>query len=282
VVLIWVAVILWRNETGFAFATMSGFMAIGLMGAWYVLGEILRLPHEPGVSMRGLARSVLRYGGYVYGANLLHYVATRGLLIILSYFYAAEHVGFFSVALVLVETVLVVPSVVGQLLFPQSSKASFDYGLTDRIIRFNVYIGLLTIAVVLLLAEPIVEFVLGAAYRPVSVAFVHLTPSILFMAVPRILSYVLSGQGHPEYPLVAAALSLVIGGGVALAIVPSHGIVGAAWAANLISGITAIVTTYGYTHLRGVRVGEVFAPRRSDVGVFRSVLDRVRGSRGSD
>lgn len=274
-----VAMLVLFDETGFAFATMLALAAVCIVSTSYVLRGTPHTPPELQKKTIGLTRSIFRYGGLVYASNVLHYLAMRGLLMIVSYYYAPEYVGFFSIALVLLEAVLIIPSAVGQLIFPQSSSPQFNYGLTDTIMRLNVYVGLLTIIGVILLAPPIIGLFLGPKYQLVAVACAHLTPSILLLAVPRILSQVLSGQGHPEYPLYAAALSFFSGGLLAFWSIPAYGVVGAAWVINFVSAVTAIVTVYGYTRLRGVSVTEVFRPRQSDFNFVGSTIRRIVGNR---
>jgi O-antigen/teichoic acid export membrane protein len=199
----------------------------------------------------------------------------RGLLLILSYYYDPEYVGFFSLSLVLLETVLVIPGVVGQLLFPQSSSPQFNHGLTDTIMRLNVYVGFLTIIGVIFLAPLIIGLIFDLKYQPVATALIHLTPSIVLLGVPRILSQVLSGQGHPEYPLYAAIISFFLGGALAFLSIPAYGVTGAAWITNFVSMVTAIITVYGYTRLRGVSIEEVFRPKNSDLELVSRSLRRL-------
>ena len=175
----------------------------------------------------------------------------------------------------LLEAVLIIQSAVGQLIFPQSSSPHFDHGLTDTIIRLNVYVGLLTIAGVILFAPHIIEVILGNKYQLAAVACTHLTPSILLLAVPRILSQVLAGQGHPEFPLYAALISFFLGGSLAFWCIPAYGLVGAAWVINFISAVTMIVTVYGYTRLHCVKFIEVFYPRQSDFNFIGSTIRRL-------
>lgn len=267
------------NETGFAIATLFSLIAVSILGIGFVLRNISNQSLEQQPKNLGLTRSIFRYGGLVYASNVMHYIAMRGLLVILSYYYAPEYVGFFSIALVLLETVLVIPGVVGQLMFPQSSNPQFNYGLTDTIMRLNVYVGLLTIVGVVLLAPFIIGLILDLKYQPVAVAFIHLTPSIVLLAIPRILSQVLSGQGHPEYPLYAAIISFFLGGALAFWSIPAYGIAGAAWITNFVSAVTAIITIYGYTRLRGVSVAEVFRPRQSDFDFVGHAFRRIVASR---
>lgn len=268
------AIIVLLDEKGFAFATTLALGTSSVIGAWCVWRTIRDAPSES-QETAGRDHSILRYGGLAYASNVMHYLAMRGLLLILSYYCAPEYVGFFSIAIVFLETFLVIPSVVGQLAFPHSSSSQFNYELTDSIMRLNVYVGLLMAAMIIFISPSLIGLILGEEYQQVAIAIVHLTPSILLLAIPRILSQVLSGRGHPEYPLLAAILSFFLGGGIAFWLIPAYGIAGAAWVTNFVSAVTAGVTVYGYTRLRSVGVADVFYPRRSDFNFVASAVRRI-------
>lgn len=263
------------GEIGFVVAMLISLVMASLLGMKLVSRNFVSAHHvDPAVDSR-LARSIFRYGGLVYASNVMHYISMRGLLIILSYCFAPEYVGFFSIALVLLEALLVIPGVIGQLIFPHSSDPQFDYGLTDTIMRLNLYAGILTVVSLLWLAPWGIGWILGAKYEPVTITLMHLAPSVVLLAIPRILSQVLSGRGHPEYPLYAAIISFFVGGAIALWSIPTYGPAGAAWATNFVSGVTAVVTVYGYTRLRSVRIGDVFLPRRADLDLLCRAAQRI-------
>lgn len=224
----------------------------------------------------GVLRSMLSYGGLVYLSNLLHYLAMRGLLLLLSYYEAPEAVGFFSLALILLEVTLLFPSAIGQLVFPQSSTDGFDHRVLETVLRMNLYVSLLLVVLIFLLAQPVIMFLIGASYAPVAQVLVHLSPSVILLAIPRILSQLLSGQGHPRYPLSAAAISLVLGTLLAVWIIPNRGIVGAAWVTNLVSAITAAVTVFGYCRVHRAQVRQILRPRSQDwMGIQRQAMKLV-------
>ena len=212
----------------------------------------------------GGLRSMLSYGGLVYLSNLLHYLAMRGVLLFLSYHSAPESVGFFSLALILLEVTLLLPSAIGQLVFPQSSTVGFDHRALETVLRVNLYISLALVLFIFLLAQPVTMFLMGTTYAPVARVLIQLSPSVILLAVPRILSQLLSGQGHPRYPLLAAALSLALGTLLAVWAIPNWGLVGAAWVTNLASAITAAVTVFGYCRVHGVQVHQILRPRHQD------------------
>ena len=220
------------------------------------------------VRRRGQLAALLRFGGVVYVSNLLHFAAMRGLLVFVSFYAAPEQVGYFNLALLLLEAMLMLPSAIGQLVLPQSSSSAFDRGLIESLLRAIVYVGVSMAVFIALLARPLAAFVLGEGYAPVGTALVHLAPAIVLLAVPRILSQLLVGQGHTGYPLVAAVVSAAVGSALALDWIPSHGIVGAAWVANVVAAITATVTVFGYCRVQRVAFTEVFLPQRRDWQLF--------------
>lgn len=227
-------------------------------------------------SPEAVLRSMLGYGGLVYLSNILHYLAMRGLLLLLSYYNAPESVGFYSLALILLEVTLLLPSAIGQLVFPQSSTTDFDHGALETMLRVNLYVSLLLVLLIFLFARPVIVLLIGAPYAPVAQVLVHLTPSIILLALPRILSQLLSGQGHPGYPLFAAAVSFALGALLAIWAIPNWGLVGAAWVTNLVSAVTAAVTVFGYSRAHGVPVHQLLRPRHQDwLGMQRLAMKLV-------
>ena len=228
-------------------------------------------------SNTNILRSMLNYSGLVYLSNLLHYLAMRGLLLLVSYYCTPASVGFFSLALILLEITLLLPSAFGQLVFPHSSTSEFDHNVLERVLRVNVYVSLLFVLLIFLIAKPLIIFLMGDSYATVAQVLIHLTPSVILLAVPRILSQLLSGQGHPRYPLLAAAISLVLGALLAVWVIPSWGVVGAAWVTNLVSVVTAIVTVFGYGRIHGVEIRQILTPQSKDwLDIHRLALKLLR------
>ena len=250
----------WAGEIAIAAAQTLGLCVAMVIALTLLRGLDCGEPTGFGIRIKPL----LRYGGLAYLANLLHFVAMRGLLFFVSFYAAPEQVGFFSLALLLLEAMLLLPTSIGQLLFPQASSAGFDRVLVERLLRVNLYVGFAVAALAVCLAKPLVLSLLGLAYVPVAVALANLAPAIVLMTLPRILSQLLSGRGHPGYPLAAAVISSALGSALAVWWIPAHGIVGAAWITNTVAAVTAGVTLFGYCRVQSVRLAQVLLPRRGD------------------
>ncbi len=266
-----------RPEASWAAAAQSAALAGVALHAW----ARLRTGASSEALPAGLPGALIRFGGIAYFANLLHYIAIRGLILGLSYAATPAAVGFANIALLLVEALLLVPSALGQLLFPQSSQQSFRQQAMESVLRLSVLVALVAAVAVALLAPLVVAMLLGPAYSEVGTALRHLAPSIVLMTIPRILSPVLAGSGRPHVPLIGAALSVAIGVPLALWLMPGFGLVGTMWVVNAVSLCTAVVSVAGYSMANESGGFALLAPRRDELSGWWKALRRVLG-RGRD
>ncbi|MBI5138141.1 MAG: lipopolysaccharide biosynthesis protein [Nitrospirae bacterium] len=257
-----------------------GAQTIALAGVLAV--ALALLPGAPtradGTRGAGRIHALLRYGGLAYLSNLLHFTAMRGLLLFVSFHAAPEQVGYFTLALLLLEALLLLPSTIGQLALSQSNSPMFDHDQIETMLRVNIYIGLALSVGIVFAAEPLAAWLLGPAYASAGTALANLAPSVVLLTIPRILSQVLSGQGRPGYPLAAAVASAAVSIVLAVWWIPGHGLVAAAWITNIVAAVTAVVVLVGYCRVQGGRVLSVLTPQLCD---FTLVGQIRRGWRGS-
>lgn len=244
--------------------SLAQTLALAVVLVWSAL-LLLAIDGCRSPSLRRGVRDLMSYGSLAYLSNLLHFAAMRGLLLFISFYSGPEQVGFFNLSLLLLEALLLLPSAIGQLVFPQSSSPSFNRLLVEKLLRINLYIGFLVATIVLFTLSVLVNILFGAAYAPVGEVFSHLTPAIVLMTLPRVLSQLLSGSGHPGYPLTAAVLSSMLGFVLALWWIPESGIIGAAWIINTVAMITATVTVFGYCKVYAVHPLQLLMPRIADL-----------------
>lgn len=208
---------------------------------------------------------MFRYGGFVYGANLLHYLSMRGLVFFIGLYGTIPEVGFFSIALLLLEGILLVPNAIGQVIFPSSSQLDLAGKKVQMTIKFNVIFGLATVLIFLLAAKPTIDLVLGAQYENVYVALLWMIPAFPLLAVPKVLSQVLSGRGAPHIPFIAAIVSfcafLVIGA----LVLRTNPLIGAAMAIDVIALVTFLITAVGYSKTYGIDLFDILVPTPRDL-----------------
>lgn len=265
----------WKNELVFAGLTSLGMLlALGYV-LWCARG-ISAAMESGGTSQPVIeAKALFGYSLLAYFSNLLHYSSMRGVAFSLSYYHSAEYVGYFSLSLILLESVLILPGAMGQILFPKSSGNEFNADSVNYLIRISVLVGLFASVATWLLGPWLVHAILGARYEAVGTTFALMAPSVLIMAIPRILSQVLSGRGKPQYPLYAATLSSMVCVLASFFLVPRYGIAAAAATINMISAVTALITVWGYARACHTTLRAALLPTRADVmSIWRFTANR--------
>lgn len=224
-------------------------------------------------------REMFRYGGFVYGANLFHYLSMRGLVFLIGLYGTVEEVGFFGIALLLVEGILLVPNAIGQVIFPASPTLDLRSQKIDLAVKFNLVFGILAALGFLILGKIIINIVLGARYRGVFEAMLWMVPAIPLLAVPKVLSQILSGKGAPQFPFIAAIVSFCASAIVGASLLPHRPLFGAAVAVDAVALMTFMVTISGYCILRRGAVIEAIIPSFGDLKVMFHYAVKFIGSK---
>jgi O-antigen/teichoic acid export membrane protein len=83
------------------------------------------------------------------------------------------------------------------------------------------------------LAEPLLAWAAGGAYRDSGQALRALLPGIVAFAPGVVLAGDFIGRGKPHWNTQASALTVVVNVAAGVLLIPEHGPVGAAWASSI-------------------------------------------------
>ena len=203
------------------------------------------------------------YAGYALATFLTISLTTlvqRADVLLISGMLGSRPAGLYAVAVQLLELLIVLPGVLGFLLFRRGARSTPDHW-TDavRALRWAAAIQVVAASVVLVAATPIVRLLFGSAYVDSVVAIRWLMPAAVFLGLQSVISNYIAGRGRPRSVLVAWAVGAIVGIGLNVLIIPRHGIAGAAAVSSL---AYAIVLALHLTALREVRRRDVAASGR--------------------
>lgn len=223
-------------------------------------------------------RTVLSYGWKAYFWNFALFLDRRLDLLVLGYLLDATAVGYYSVALGLVEKLWYVPQAVAVVLLPyvaaspEGSRES-SFNVTARFARgIGLLLGVGSL-LLLVFAVPATRLLFGNSYLPSVPALRALIPSVGVLGVARLLTADLAGRGRPE---VGAWCSLVVVGlnlPLDLLLVPRWGIVGASVASSVAYIVAGAVALRLFVSDSGLRVSQVLLIQPSD---WRALLSLLR------
>jgi O-antigen/teichoic acid export membrane protein len=238
----------------------------GALAAILAVSAVQVLPALPVLVRKGVAlsvetgREVLSYGLRAQLGVVFRFASLRFDLLLLSFFAEPKVVGYYAVAQILAELVLLVPQAFGWVLSPIVTRGD-QPGLTRRLLRFNGTLTLLAVGAMAVAGPIFVLFAYGDAYEPAIVPLLVLLPGVWLLACGELVSWVLSARGRPGTASWLVAYQGLATVALDLALIPPFELVGAAVASLL------AYASFGILSL-------VLIARHDDVPVVRLVISR--------
>ena len=198
-----------------------------------------------------LRRRTLRFAAYSSAGGLLYLIVwRRSEFFFLNHYSPDRQIAFYSIAFAVVTALVRLPSAMGQVLAPAVATI-LGAGAHERIRRgFSRGLRLLLIvtmpvaAAAAALGPATIRLIWGDAYSPTRYPLLIMVAASLVTPVTVLAASLLAGLGQVRLPLIANAAAGVVDIGVAAALVPHHGAVGAAIAnagAQAMAGLPLIV-----------------------------------------
>ena len=198
-----------------------------------------------------LRRRSLRFAAYSSAGGLLYLIVwRRSEFFFLNHYSADREIAFYSIAFALMTAVVRLPSAMGQVLAPAVATL-FGAGEHERIRRgFSRALRLLLIgtmpiaAATAALGPATIRLIWGENYAPTRGPLLILVAASLITPITVLASSLLAGLDQVRLPLLANTGAALVDVGLAAALVPHHGAVGAAianGAAQATAGLPLIV-----------------------------------------
>jgi O-antigen/teichoic acid export membrane protein len=264
-------------------ATVAGFAAANLMGMLLscILGVFL-LARRGWIGLRIDAptlRGLVVYGAKVHVGEMMNSARQKIDQALVALWLPHAELGMYVVALTIANGPLILAQTLGNLAFPKISNQTELGGKTvvfGRYLRFTLAVTVACTAILLPLNPYLVPLLFGQPFAPAAtVANIMLLglpaagAKILFMNALKAWDKALA-IGHAEaVGLAAAAASLVV-------LLPTLGIVGAAWSLVVANLVAAGVMAVSLQRSLGLPVLALFRPTADDWTLARDLLRRSR------
>ena len=197
-------------------------------------GRSLRL-----VPSRTLIFEHARYGIKAYLGALASFLLLRVDVLLVQSMLGSEQTGYYSVAASLADNILLLPIVVGSLLFARLS-AIADPVSQWRIARAaaaGLAVVMFAISVLaVFLSEPVIRILFGQAFLPSVNPFIWLLPGLVLLSINLPFMNYFGAIGMPLVVVVGPFLALTINVVLNLGLIPAYGIVGASAASSVAYG----------------------------------------------
>lgn len=222
------------------FAPWAGFhILMALLGGIYLVRrDGIVWPHLQE------AREWVGYGLRYSTIQLLNLITLRFDQLILGWLGTTAAVGVYSIAASLSEGILLATAAIGLIVFLDSAKEGVGNPFRRKLV-LTLLASCAAAALLALVAGPLVELLFGERYASAAALTRILSIGVPGLVALRLITNRLAGANQPGVASIYAVVTLVATTGLDLALIPSHGATGAAWASAVgynLGGATALLT----------------------------------------
>ncbi len=225
-----------------------------------------------------LFKDTINYGIKAYFSNLITFLNYRLDMLLVAIFLGPIEVGYYSIAVAIVEKIWMLPGAIAIVLFPRISSIENTKAnkLTPRVARHTFFIVSIISLILAVFAKSLIGILFGDVFLPSVRPLLILLPGIIVFTYPKILCADLAGRGKPIYSLYAAVISLGVNIPLNLWLIPRWGISGAAFASSVayIIGTLAVITAF--IKISGKSWGEILIIKKIDLQDYKNILYKIR------
>jgi O-antigen/teichoic acid export membrane protein len=229
---------------------------------------------------RSLLAATLRFGLQMHLGLVLSIRNLRPDSFLVKHFFGLRELGYYSLAVSLVELVWLAADSIAFVVLPHQTLAHprDAAALTMRTCRVNLIVALVLSAGLAAAAYPLVRVAYGAEFLPALPALWLLLPGIVLAAVWRPLGGFLVKLGRPLALSATSGLGLLVSLGGCLLLVPRWGIAGAAVATSAAYGALAVICLAWFLRRSGSAPGELLWIRAEGAGMWRFLRRDLLGA----
>jgi O-antigen/teichoic acid export membrane protein len=234
---IFLVLVLHMNVTGAVLGFVIPTILIGLISLVFVRSDIT-LP-DRSLLQNEIFRDVLHFGFYVVLGNSIGFIYTHIDSLMIGYYLNETEVGYYSIAIIFVQGITMIPSAVQRVTSPIIAKnyAKKEYQAIKNLLKKVISrIFLMSLGLSLFLAIfgkelilIIFESVFLPAYHPLLILLIGYTIYSMFMSIGTFYASI----GHVQLSYKLALLSAIISIILNIIFIPPLGILGAAIATSI-------------------------------------------------
>ena len=219
--------------------------------AWCFAALRAALP-SPLLTSGTALQSGLQFGVRAYLGSLFSFMVLKSDILMVKYLRGAEETGYYAIAVGLADILLILPTVVGTILFPRLSAApsvSEKWQMARGVLRVMLPVIPVALVAVLVGARPLIRLAYGSAFEPSAAAVAWLLPGLGCMALNMVLMNFFASCGQPAIAVYSPLCALVVNVLLNFALIPRFGFVGAAMASS-VAYASMLMMSLGYIRLR--------------------------------
>lgn len=242
----------WLSPMAFCAAL---YIAFGLTALFSLIDNWSHVKNASPQKWKETSTSLIQYGLFAQGGNILHLINLRVPVALLNYFHPKGLVlaGIYSILLYCAEAIWTLAKSLSVILYARVSNTSIlsdQRALTQKYIGYSLAFSAAACVTISVLPQSLFESIINRPLGHFSQGFQWFMVGILANSYSIIVAHYFSGIGQYTKNMWASALGLIGSAGVGALLIPFHDIVGAAIGSSVAFLLQAL---YFFTQFKKVR-----------------------------
>jgi O-antigen/teichoic acid export membrane protein len=260
-------------KTGLETFLALGVSAISVFLALYIIVYFIKSPTGPLINT-GLISPAITYSVRSYVATVLTYFVMKSGIFFVAHILGTAEAGQYSTAQQLAEMMVIVPSVIGTVLFSAIARGEKS-SLTASVVRAATAIMLPITLILALTRKFVVVTLFGIDFLPAADIFLILLPGTFILGLEVLMSSEIAGRGYPWPAALAWLPTLVLNIAGYSLLIPIMGTKGAALSTTIsFCAIFSIILVY-YRKLTSQTLSDLFVIKGEDISIIKGAIKSV-------
>lgn len=217
-----------------------------------------------------LVKRLFTLGFRPYLITLLSFLVLRIDVLFINFFEGMTGVGIYTIAVMVAEYILILPNIIGDLLFTYvANLKDQDFDITSKILRINSVVMFLIILGMALGGKIFLEIAFGVAYLESYRPFLYLLPGIYAFGLAMVITNDFSARGYPWFQTLVWIPALVINIVGNFYLIPIYGITGAAISSSLTYWFVFLGLLFYYLRKYDNSLGSLFINRKDILELYQ-------------
>lgn len=210
----------------------------------------------------------ISYGLKVYLSNLITFLNYRFDIIIMKVFLPLSSIGYYSVAVSIVEKIWIVSSSISTVIFPRLSGSSSNTernNITGIMTRIVFSITLIISIILFFASDFLIPILFSEDYIESIIPLKILLIGIFFLSFSRVLSNDISARGYPQINTLLSLINFIINISLNILLIPRFEANGAAIATTVSYTSQSMLTVILYLRISKNSLSNILLLKKKDI-----------------
>ncbi|MBA7659548.1 lipid II flippase MurJ [subsurface metagenome] len=251
---------------------------ISFLYSYFLVKRLTKIKIRASAVDWGFLKKSLAFGFKGYVGNLMSFLIYRLDMFLITFFLGTTQLGYYSLAVGLVEKIWLIPGSIAAVLLPRltSTTKTEARKITPVVCRHTLLWVILAGLFMYFAAKPLINLLYGVAFAPSVLPLLILIPGILTVSMGKVLASDILSKGKPHYAMMLAFVAFIVNVVLNIILIPRWGIAGAAFASTVSYSLATVIWFWVYHRESGVNLSTLFVPTREDYKLYLGLLLRFK------